>query len=61
MSGGEADSRAKSGNVVVVTGGSGFGGDVDGGPGGGADGGGGRRRMGQRLRRKISKLRRIMQ
>ena len=41
MSRGEAEVRAKSGNVVVVTGGSGFGGDVEGGPEGGADGEGG--------------------
>ena len=50
MSGGEADSRAKSGNVVVVTGGSGSGGDADGIPGGRADrGGGGGVRIGRRL------------
>ena len=41
MSGGKAEARDKSGNVVEVTGGSGFGGDADDGPGGGADGGGG--------------------
>ena len=40
MSGGEAEDRAKSGNLVVGIGGSGFGGDTDGGLGGGADGGG---------------------
>ena len=41
MSGDETEARSKSGNSVVKTGGSGFGGDADGGPGGGADGGGG--------------------
>ena len=41
MSGGKGEYRAKGGNVVVVTGGSGFGGDVDGGLGGGSDRGGG--------------------
>ena len=39
MSGGEAEARAKGVNAVVVTGGFGFGGYVDGGPGGGGDGG----------------------
>ena len=39
---GEAEARAKSGNAVVGTGGSGFGGDADGGPGDRLDGGGGR-------------------
>ena len=40
MSGVEAEARSKGSNVVVVTGWSGFGGDVDGSPGGGTDGGG---------------------
>ena len=44
MSGGEAEARTKSGNVLVGTRGSGIGGYVDGGPGGGADGGGGEHR-----------------
>ena len=35
MSSGEAKARAKGGNVMVVKGGFGFGGDADGGPGGG--------------------------
>ena len=42
MSGGEAEARAKSDNVVVGIGGSGCGGYVDGVPGGISDGGGGR-------------------
>ena len=37
MPGGKAEARATGRNVVVVTGGSGFGGDADGGSGGGAD------------------------
>ena len=37
MPGREAEARAKSGNVVVVTGGSEFGGYVGGGPGVGVD------------------------
>ena len=41
MSGSEAGYGANSGNVVVVTVGSGFGYYADGGPGGGAYGGGG--------------------
>ena len=48
MSGGEAEARAKSGNVVVGTEGSGSGGDADGGPGGRADRGGGYGRDGER-------------
>ena len=35
MYGSEAEARTKGGNVVVGTGGFGFGGDADGGPGGG--------------------------
>ena len=41
MSGGKAEARAKSSNTVMVTVGSGLGGDVEGGLGGGADRGGG--------------------
>ena len=41
MSGAKAESRSKSGNAVVGTGESLFGGDADGDPEGGADGGGG--------------------
>ena len=41
MSGSKLEAWAKGFNAVVVTGGSGFGGDVDVGLGGGADGGGG--------------------
>ena len=40
MSDGEAEAGSKGGNAVLVTGGFGFGGDVDGGPGGGSDRGG---------------------
>ena len=39
MSSSKTETRGKSGNVVVGTGGLGFGGDADSGPGGGADGG----------------------
>ena len=39
MSGGEAEARAKGGNVMMVTGGFGSGGDAGGVPGGVADGG----------------------
>ena len=37
---GKAEAGAKAGNKMVVTGGFGFGGDVDGGPGVRTDGGG---------------------
>ena len=41
VSGGEVEERVKGGNVVVGTGGFGFGEDKYGGPGEGSDGGGG--------------------
>ena len=41
VSGGEAEVRAKSDNAVMVTVGSGLGGNANGGPGGGVNGGGG--------------------
>ena len=49
MSGGKAESRDKSGNTVVGSGPSEFGGNADDGPGGGGGGRGRRRQTGQRL------------
>ena len=53
MYGGEADTRDKSDNAVMVTGGSVFGVDASGRPGGIVNGGGGVR-VGQILQRNIS-------
>ena len=55
MSGGKAESKAKSDNTVVVTGGSLFEENADGGLGGGSDGGGGRYRQYRNCNERLSK------